>query len=60
MFLVSQLQEPTLKISGSFEYQACDDEICYRSQRVPLQLELELEPLDRVRSPEPLRRKGRP
>ena len=55
-----RLAEPSLKISGSFEYQACDDEICYRPQQVPLQVEVELEPLDRERAPEPLRRKGRP
>lgn len=39
-----------LTLSGTFEYQACDDAICYNPVSVPLSFTLELELLDRQRA----------
>ena len=46
-----------LTISGEFNYQACDDTICYLPVRVPLKLELEVQPHDGNRAPVPIRNK---
>ena len=46
-----------LELKGTLEYQACDDRICYAPTKVPLVLPLEVEPLERQRVPEELRRK---
>jgi hypothetical protein len=37
----------TLTLSGKLEYQACDDEICFRPTAIPFKFELKLKPLDR-------------
>tara|TARA_B110001469_G_C9515790_1_gene256876 strand:+ start:33 stop:440 length:408 start_codon:yes stop_codon:yes gene_type:complete len=39
-----------LTLSGTFEYQACDDAICYLPQSIPLSFTLELELPDRQRA----------
>ena len=36
-------------MSGTLEYQACDDKICYAPAKVPLSFALELTPLVRPR-----------
>ncbi len=43
-------------IEGSFRYQACDDEKCFFPLSIPLKWTLQLEPHDRVRVPEEMRR----
>lgn len=49
---------PELIVSGSFAYQACDDQICYLPTTVPFDFEISVEQRDRERVPEALRRKG--
>ena len=39
-----------LTLSGSFDYQACDDAICYPPASVPITFTLELEHLDYQRT----------
>ena len=39
-----------LTISGTFDYQACNDELCFDPVSVPLSLTLDLELLDRQRA----------
>ena len=45
-----------LVVNGSFRYQACDDKMCYLPSTVPLAWRFKVEPLDRTRVPEDLRR----
>jgi hypothetical protein len=40
----------TLTITGAFEYQACDDKICFAPQTIPLSWSIGVKPLDRERS----------
>jgi hypothetical protein len=35
-----------LAVSGSFEYQACDDKVCYRPETIPVQWTLTLTPIE--------------
>jgi hypothetical protein len=57
-FTVSpSIKTEKLELKGTLEYQACDDRICYAPTKVPLVLPLEVEPLERQRVPEELRRK---
>jgi hypothetical protein len=37
----------TLRLTGSLEYQACDDKVCYRPQAVPVEWTMKLVPLGR-------------
>ena len=37
----------TLRLSGTLEYQACDDKVCYRPQTVPVEWTMTLVPLGR-------------
>jgi hypothetical protein len=46
----------TLEIKGEFRYQACDDKACYPPVAIPMTWTLNLEPHDRVRVPEDIRR----
>jgi hypothetical protein len=46
-----------LAVSATFRYQACDDKECHPPVNVPLSWTFTVEPLDRTRVPEPLRRK---
>jgi hypothetical protein len=39
----------TLTISGTFEYQACDDKVCFAPQSIPLSWSIDVKPLDRER-----------
>jgi len=39
----------TLTITGTFEYQACDDRVCFPPQSIPLTWSVGLKPLDRER-----------
>ncbi len=48
-----------LLVNGSFRYQACDDKMCYLPLTIPLEWRFQVEPLDRTRVPEELRRKQR-
>lgn len=40
----------TLTITGSFDYQACDDKVCFPPQSVPLSWAVGVKPLDRERA----------
>jgi DsbC/DsbD-like thiol-disulfide interchange protein len=46
----------SLEIQGEFRYQACDDEACYPPVAIPLKWTLKLEPHDKVRVPDEIRR----
>ncbi len=39
----------TLTITGTFEYQACDDKVCFAPQSIPLSWSIGVKPLDRER-----------
>ena len=39
-----------LTLSGTFDYQACDDELCFEPVSVPLSFTLDLDLLDRQRA----------
>jgi len=39
----------TLTIKGAFEYQACDDKVCFAPQSIPLSWSIGVKPLDRER-----------
>jgi hypothetical protein len=52
------VRSPQVEVRGQFEYQACDDEICYVPKTVPLAFTIDMESLDRERVPEALRRKA--
>ena len=45
-----------LLVRGELRYQACDDKICYLPATIPLEWTFQLEPPDRTRVPEELRR----
>jgi hypothetical protein len=40
----------TVTIRGSFDYQACDDKICFAPQSIPLSWSIDVKPLDRERA----------
>ena len=40
----------TLTITGTFEYQACDDKVCFAPQSLPLSWSIGLKPLDHERA----------
>lgn len=40
----------TLPLTGSFEYQACDDRLCYAPETIPLSFTLDFEQLDGTRA----------
>jgi hypothetical protein len=40
----------TLTITGTFEYQACDDRVCFAPQSIPLSWSIRVKPLDRERA----------
>lgn len=46
-----------ISISGELKYQACDTSLCYPPTSVPVQWELEVQPLDLKRSPGAIRHK---
>ncbi len=37
----------SVTITGAFDYQACDDKVCYNPARVPFSFTVEMKPLDR-------------
>ena len=39
----------SLTLTGTFEYQACDDRVCFAPQSVPLSWSIAVKPLDRDR-----------
>jgi hypothetical protein len=39
----------SLTITGTFEYQACDDKVCFAPQSIPLSWSIDVKPLDRER-----------
>jgi AhpC/TSA family/Disulphide bond corrector protein DsbC len=47
----------TIAVTGELKYQACDKRICYIPASVPVKWELQVLPLDRQRSPEPIQHK---
>jgi len=40
----------TITITGMFEYQACDDQVCFPPQSIPLSWSIGVKPLDRERA----------
>jgi len=40
----------TLTITGTFEYHACDDNVCFAPQSIPLSWSIGVKPLDRERA----------
>jgi hypothetical protein len=50
----------TVAIKGTLEYQACDSKICFMPASVPVEVKLQIIPLDRVRAPENVRHQGNP
>jgi peroxiredoxin len=50
----------TVAIKGTLEYQACDSKICFMPASIPVELNLQIVPLDRVRAPENVRHQGNP
>jgi hypothetical protein len=56
--LSPKLTAERLELTGRFEYQACDDRICYVPTTVPLAFTLDLVEHDSERVPENLRRKS--
>ncbi len=44
-----------LVLSGTFRYQACDEEKCFIPESIPISLSLHFQPVDRTRVPEKLR-----
>ena len=53
-----QVAPPSLEVTGTFRYQACDDKECYPPQTIPLTWTLHVEKLDRQRAPVELQRKA--
>lgn len=53
-------KESNVEITGTFEYQACDDKICYLETKVPLKFSLAVLNQDIPRAPENLRRPNPP
>jgi Thiol:disulfide interchange protein DsbD, N-terminal len=52
------LREPRdIEITGTFEYQACDDKICYLEEKIPLTFSLSVQNQNIPRVPENLRRR---
>ncbi len=49
--------EKTITISGSLQYQACDQTTCYPPATIPLAWQLQVIPLDLTRSPTSIRHK---
>ncbi|HYR86960.1 MAG TPA: protein-disulfide reductase DsbD domain-containing protein [Terriglobia bacterium] len=49
-------KESNVEITGTFEYQACDDKICYLETKIPLKFSLVVQNQDVPRVPENLRR----
>ena len=49
-------KESNVEITGTFEYQACDDKICYLETTIPLKFSLVVQNQDVPRVPENLRR----
>jgi hypothetical protein len=46
----------SLKVAGTFRYQACDDRTCYLPQDVPLEWTIAITPHDRERAPKELQK----
>ncbi len=46
----------SITVTGALTYQACDDRACYPPETIPLAWEVKLEPHDRQRVPQDLRR----
>jgi peroxiredoxin len=44
-------------VKGTLDYQACDSKICFLPASVPVEWQLQIEPLDRQRAPEDIRHK---
>jgi peroxiredoxin len=44
-------------VKGNLEYQACDSKICFLPAAVPVEWQLQIDPLDRQRAPEDIRHK---
>lgn len=49
-----------LELTGTFEYQACDDKACYPTQKIPVKFEVQIGAHDRNRVPEEMQHKPKP
>lgn len=56
---ISKNAPPEFALVGTLRYQACDDKTCYIPESVPLKWTFSVEPHDRERVPEDLRRKAK-
>ena len=56
--LSKQATEGELTVTGSFRYQACNDNVCFPPESVPLTWKLIIESHDRERVPKELQRPG--
>ena len=56
--VLDSVRASSIELTGTFDYQACDDTICYVPKKVPLKFDLNIEQLDRQRVPEEMRRKA--
>jgi len=56
-FIHSIGQGKQIEISGTFNYQACDDHQCFNPVSEPVKWTVQLEPLDIVRAPEAIQHK---
>jgi hypothetical protein len=55
---IGEVPPGPLTIEGALKYQACDDQLCYIPQTVPLKWEVQILQSDRERAPAGLRRKS--
>ncbi|MFQ5744386.1 MAG: protein-disulfide reductase DsbD domain-containing protein [Acidobacteriota bacterium] len=53
-----EIEQPELELTGSFEYQACDEEFCYLPVKIPLDFRFEVKEVDSERVPESMRKPG--
>jgi peroxiredoxin len=56
-FIHSLGQGKQVEVTGTFDYQACDDHQCFNPVAQPVKWMLQVEPLDTVRAPEAIRHK---
>jgi len=55
--VLANTKAQTVELKGTLDYQACDDKICYPPASIPIQFNLEIEPQDRIRVPEEIRKR---
>lgn len=56
--MTGRLQGESVDVSGTLEYQTCDDELCYQPSSMPFNFTLEIAQHDRERVPEDIQHKN--